>query len=257
MAIYPRAKYRPVTGLANDPPIRPIGVILHVSASNATSLHGWFNGPSGGIESHLHIPTTPDHPIEQYRDTAREADANYKGNSWTDGGERLGFLSVETQGLGDGAWSPYQLDEILLFLRWAAAEHGFPLRRCPSYRSAGIGYHVMFGSGEGTNSWSNARGKVCPGSRRIAQFKDIILPTLARAAGAATPPLEDFMATMSEDEKGRLLGAVAKIEAMETQDRDAAARAEGMLGNDVLPRLAVIEKQLGVLSDQVSKLASS
>lgn len=189
MAIYPGAKYRPVVGLEKDPPIIPVGVILHVAASNADSLYGYFNGPSGGIESHFQIPLTNKAPVEQYRDTGREADANYKGNSWIGAdGRRYGFLSVETAGLGDGEWNAHQLTEIIALIRWASKTHGFPLRKAPGYRSPGLGYHIMFGSGEGTNSWSNARGKVCPGPKRIRQFEEIILPTLARPTAPTPPP---------------------------------------------------------------------
>jgi len=189
MARYPGAVYREVVGLSKDPPIRPIGIILHVSASNADSLYGWFNGPSGGVESHFHIPLKPGQ-VEQYRDTNREADANYKGNSWIEGNERLGFLSVETAGLGDGEWNDYQLRELEKLIRWASAAHKFPLRVTSGYHSPGIGYHVQFGAGEGTNSWSNARGKVCPGPKRIAQIKNVLMPRLNSASEPPHPPHE-------------------------------------------------------------------
>ena len=193
MAIYPGGRYRPVVGESKDPPIIPVGVILHVAASNADSLFGFFNGPSGGIESHFQIPLTSRAPVEQYRDTNREADANYKGNSWIGSdGKRYGFLSVETAGLGDGEWTAHQLSEILKLIRWAAREHGFPLRKAPGYRSPGLGYHVMFGSGEGTNSWSNARGKVCPGAKRIRQFENIILPALTQITPPPPPTKDDL-----------------------------------------------------------------
>lgn len=197
MALWSRATYRPVSGLAADPPIIPVGVILHVSGGMATSLYGYFNGKSGGVESHLHIPMSAADPIEQYRDTVREADANYRGNSWIGGdGKRYGFLSVENQGIGDGVFTPYQIEANLEFCRWAAEVHNFPLRRCLSYRSPGIGYHVMFGSGEGTNSWSKFAGKICPGPRRIAQFNDVILPRLANAS----PPTQPTIQVPKEDD---------------------------------------------------------
>jgi hypothetical protein len=181
MALYPRATYRPVQGLSMDPSIFPVGVILHVTESEATSQYGWFNGPSGGIESHLHIPKTDAYPIEQYRDTEREADANYRGNRWycSEHGRYEGFLSVETQGRGDGIWTDYQLEQIEAFIRWAAGLYGFPLTVAPSYRSPGLGYHVMFGADPALDCWSNARGKTCPGPLRIAQFRSVLLPRLA------------------------------------------------------------------------------
>lgn len=100
---YPPAVRRQVTLTSADPRIRPVGVILHVAATNAESLHDWFNGPSGGIESHLYL--RKDGTWEQYRDFEHEADANFKGNSWISGSHRNGFISVETQGLGAGEWT--------------------------------------------------------------------------------------------------------------------------------------------------------
>jgi hypothetical protein len=220
MARYPNAHWRPVQGLANDPPITPIGVILHVSGSEATSLHGWFDGPSGGIESHLHIAR--DGTVEQYRDTQREADANYKGNSWMEGGKRLGFLSVETQGVAAGEWTPEQLTEIRRFLAWASRTHGFPLRVAPSYRSPGVGWHVMWGAGEGTDSWSNARGKVCPGRDRIRQFHTDLIPWMARPVTPASNPgsttqeddmtVDEFKAALKNDKELRQLVGAAVLE---------------------------------------------
>src|SRR6266498_2416266 len=142
--IYPDAVYRPVVGIANDPAIIPIGVILHVTASYG-SPYNYFNGLSDGVESHLYVPRSSDHNTEQYRLLNHEADANYKGNSWIGSdGRRYGFLSVETEGLADGKWTDHQLAEIKAFLLWASRKYGFPLRVCPSYRSAGIGWHVMW-----------------------------------------------------------------------------------------------------------------
>jgi hypothetical protein len=209
--IYPPARWREVSGQANDPPIRPIGVILHVDGDNSGSLFGYFNGKSGGVESHLFI--RQDGGIEQYRDLDHEADANYLGNSWLDGGVRVGFLSVETQGFAEGEWTAEQLAEIKAFLLWASARYNFPLRVAPTYRSPGVGYHVMFGAGLGTRSWSNARGKVCPGPDRIRQFHDVIVPWMADPQ----PPTEgdDIMAGLTEDQLRKIIReeATASVQA--------------------------------------------
>jgi peptidoglycan hydrolase-like protein with peptidoglycan-binding domain len=187
MARYPKAAWRPVIGLAKDPAITPIGVILHVDGGNSSSLYRYFNGLSGGIESHLFLTDAP--KWEQYRDTTREADANYRGNSWVGSdGKRYGFISVETRGLANGEWSPAMLDEIKAFLLWAHQTHGIPLRVAPGYHSAGVGYHVMFGAGAGLNAWSNAAGKVCPGPNRIRQFREILVPWMAEVTAAESRP---------------------------------------------------------------------
>lgn len=176
---YPRAQYVPVKGERHDPPLDVVaGVIWHLSASEAPSLRRYFDGPSGGVESHLHIPRGPEHPIEQYRDTDREADANYRGNSWLVGSRRHGFLSMEFQGAdpNTGRYTDYQIQEGLAFCDWAQKRYGFARQVADSYRGQGIGFHVMWGTGRGSASWSNAAGKVCPGGPRIRQFYDVIVP---------------------------------------------------------------------------------
>lgn len=183
---YPGAVRRQVSGEAKDPPIEPVGVILHVAATETTSLFQYFNGPSGGIESHLFIPYEDDRPDEQYRRLTHEADANFRGNSWLSGGRRLGYHSVETEGLGTGGaskgrWTPHQVDRIVSFLRWDAAEFDFPIRAATSVFSGGVGWHVQSGAGPRTTSWSNAKGKQCPGSGRIAQVEDLIRAAASRA----------------------------------------------------------------------------
>lgn len=193
MALYPGARLRLIPPGSGDPAIIPIGVILHVDAGNAASLYNYFNGPSGGIESHFHIPKIG--MPEQYRNTAYEADANYKGNSFLKDGKRYGFISVETQGLEHGEWNAHQLDEIKKLLLWANKIHGIPLRRCPAWDAAGIGYHVMFGA---PGPWTPV-SKSCPGPDRVKQFINVLVPWF-KTATAPPPGQEDLidMATQAE-----------------------------------------------------------
>lgn len=168
MAIYPKAAYRPIPS-GTDRTIIPIGVILHVAASEAWSLYDYFNGPSKGIESHFYLRY--DGTWEQYRDTEIDADANYMANAFVRDGVRYGFISVETQGLGDGQWSVEQLREIKDFLRWSHDTHAIPLVRAPAWDQPGVGYHTMY-----PNNWTNVSGKTCPGPKRIIQFNESIVP---------------------------------------------------------------------------------
>src|SRR5688500_12322266 len=107
MPFYPLATKRLITPGVNDPAIKVIGAILHVDAGDSKSLYGYFKDKSGGIESHFHVPKAG--PIEQYRDTGIEADANLKANSFVKNGARLGYVSIETQGLAAGEWNAHQL----------------------------------------------------------------------------------------------------------------------------------------------------
>jgi hypothetical protein len=178
MALYPGARQQLIPAGSNDPAITPIGVILHVDGGNVGNLHDYFDGPSGGIESHFHVPKvgTP----YQYRDTSREADANYHGNSFLQNGKRFGFISVETQGLASGEWNANQIAEIKKLLLWAHETHEIPLRRCPAWNQPGIGYHVMFGA---PGPWT-PHAKVCPGPDKVKQFTEVLVPWFAHA----TPP---------------------------------------------------------------------
>jgi hypothetical protein len=170
MARYHGAVWKPLPVASNDPPIRPIGFILHVSAVDVPSLFEGFKRRTDGIESHFHI--AKDGTIEQYRDTEREADANYKGNSFIVNGERQGFISIETQGLGAGEWTLRQLDSIKKLLKWGQEKHGIPIRKTPGPFSPGTGYHVMWGA---PGAWTPV-AKSCPGPDRIKQFNDVLVP---------------------------------------------------------------------------------
>jgi len=167
MARYPKAKWLPVSGSANDPTIRPIGVILHVDGGNSSSLYRYFNGPSGGIESTLFVNKKG--AWEQYRDTTQEADAQAAGNSWVaSNGIRYGYTSVETQGVGGSdPWNAIQLAELAEFLVWHHKIHGTPLELCIGPKDSGIGYHALF------SAW-NPNNHECPGTARIKQVPGLI-----------------------------------------------------------------------------------
>jgi hypothetical protein len=182
MALYSGAVKKLINPGSNDPAIIPIGVILHVDAGNSGSLYSYFKDRSGGIESHFHIPKSG--KPEQYRDTSREADANYKGNSFLKDGKRYGFISVETQGLERGGWTPSQINEIKKLLAWASRTHRFPLRKCPAWNAPGVGYHVLFGA---PGAWTPV-SKSCPGPDRIRQFNNVLVPWFRTATAPAPTP---------------------------------------------------------------------
>jgi len=211
MALYPAARKRLIQAGSSDPPIIVIGAILHVDAGNADSLYRYFSSASRGIESHFHVPKTG--PPEQYRDTAREADANLKANSFRRGGRRYGYVSIETQGYGAGEWTAHQLTEIKALLLWLSRTHRFPLRRCPAHASSGVGYHIMFGS---PGPWTPV-AKACPGPDRIKQFRDVLVPWMATAGttGPQPPkpaPMEDEMTREEMAElKDHITAEVAKV----------------------------------------------
>lgn len=148
----------------NDPRISARVAILHSDGGNVYNLGLYFDGPSGGIESHFHIAKNGH--LFQYRDTDWEADANYRANPFA--------VSIETQGTGYEEWTPEQIETILRLLHWLNGVHSIPLRLCDTWNGAGIGWHIQFGS---PGMWTPT-GKICPGPRRIAQIGTTIIPAL-------------------------------------------------------------------------------
>jgi hypothetical protein len=200
MAWYPGAVKKEIRPGSSDPPINVIGVILHVDAGNASSLFRYFNGPSGGIESHFHIPKSGS--PEQYRNTGYEADANYKANSFISNGKRYGFISVETQGLERGEWNDHQISEIKKLLLWANKTHGVPLRRCPAWNQGGVGYHTMWGA---PSQWTPV-SKSCPGPDRIRQFNNVLVPWMK--TNPAKPPTGGTTMAFDSTEINQIRAAV-------------------------------------------------
>lgn len=161
MAWYPNAVVRNIPPGSSDPKIKATCVALHVAASTADSLYGYFNGPSGGVESHFYVRTSG--VVEQYRDTAYQADAQSGGN--------YNAISIETAGLAGGTWNSLQIAAIIALIRWICATHGVPARILDSPTGHGIGWHSQW------PTW-NPDSHDCPGAARVGQITSTIIPAL-------------------------------------------------------------------------------
>ena len=208
MALIPFAEHKLIPPGDNDPRITARIGILHVDGGNVYDLHDYFDGPSGGIESHAHI--AKDGHLFQYRDTAYQADANYLANDFA--------LSFETQGLAEGEWTDEQLAKIKDAMLWARAEHWIPLRVVDTWNDpkGGWGYHTLFGA---PSQWT-PYVKSCPGPARKQQFHDLLVPWMAN------PDQEDEVTP--ED--------IEKVAA-----RAAELTVEKLLATDLFPRMDRIE----------------
>lgn len=185
---YPKAVRRNIAPGTSDPYIVPVVGVLHIAVSDARSLFNFFNGPSGGIESHLYL--RKDGTFEQMRAFNREADAQLGGNSWivkagTKAEQRFGSISIETQGFGTGSWTAAQQASIKEFLLWARDNLGIPLRQVQTpnpteVAGGGWGYHSLF------TAW-NRLGKTCPGKDRIAWFHGVLVPWMLLQRVAPKP----------------------------------------------------------------------
>lgn len=224
MALYPGALLRLIPPGANDPRITPRAVILHVAVSEGDSLHDYFANRSGGIESHFYV--LHDGTVEQYRDTGWQADAQLYTEA----------VSIETQGMGAGTWTPAALASLKRLILWLHDVHDIPLVPIDEPRGAGVSYHSRF------REWSPVT-KSCPGPDRIRQYNDVLVPWMAGQNE------EDDMPTAEEIAKAvvkELLDAVVdsstaaggkrKVRGMLTSTERlaaAAARAAGAVQADL------------------------
>lgn len=166
MAWCPFAVHRPLPENNTEPRIVPKAVIAH-SAGSTGSLYGyWLNGTN--LESHFWISWRG--KIEQYMDTERQADANGEANSFA--------ISIETDSTryATEGWSKEQKDALIKLIDWCCDTHGIPREQMEDKTDPGLGWHIMFGA---PGPWTPARGKVCPGPRRIVEFRQEIIPTVS------------------------------------------------------------------------------
>lgn len=228
----------------SQPQIRPVGLVKHTIVGSAAGAFAYFRDLTG-VESTFILPKTGQ--IWQVMDTGRTADAQVSGNSWTVGGVRYGFLSVETEDNGDPAhdpWTTAQVESLIWLDDKLAKVHGFPRKQtaAPSGANAGgTGYHSMWGINTRTakpNPWTTADGKTCPAAPRIAQYKTKLLP--AYIAGS-TPTLKEFLMALTDPEQEEVLrGArsAAHLDLMLSQnntvgDINAIATNEALQGTAI------------------------
>jgi hypothetical protein len=184
-----------------------------MAASFAGVDRGFHENGYGGLESHFGVAGSG--RLKQWQDLDFEADANFDGNHRC--------ISIETADRGEDfpkwtgsdvpAWTDAQLDVIVALVRWLCETFDIPKELVPDSMPGrrGIAYHrlgVPHSTGEpgapggpwhgpGCELWTHpekGRGKVCPGDRRIAQLKEIVIPRV-QAAGEE----EDDMPLSDED----------------------------------------------------------
>ena len=142
--------------------IRPTQFIVHsvVAPWDEKRIYAYWRD-STNLESHFGLDY--DGSIGQYIGTETRADANAGANRRGDG---TGAVSIETASntKASDAWTPEQIEQLILLGVWLHQRHGIPLRICRTASDPGYGYHSMF------REWSTS-GTACPGPARIKQFK--------------------------------------------------------------------------------------
>jgi hypothetical protein len=152
--------------------------IVHTMSGFLEGTDSFFrNGGYSGTESHFGVggsfDGSNDGAVWQWQDLAHSADAQFSGNAHA--------TSVETSdGAHDGVpWSPKQVESIVRLGVWWCQQTGNPPRLVTSPSGAGFGWHAQF------PEW-NHNGHDCPGATRLKQYKDQIIPEIARRLAGGT-----------------------------------------------------------------------
>lgn len=203
MARYPGAIWKPITAGKGRQRLTVYNRMnLHVAVSEGSSLHSYFNKP-GIPDSHFYVRR--DGTVEQYVDTSMRAFADLDGNDAT--------ISVETQGMGGGKWTPQQVESLARLYAWAVKTHGLARKMAtsskPGESSKGLSWHrlgidgnfpslpnIRAGRGQrgGGMHYSTSAGKECPGDERIPQIPGIFDRAMAILGGANTTQEDDMSA---------------------------------------------------------------
>lgn len=223
MARYPGAIWKPITAKTRSRLTVYNRMNLHVAVSEGDSLFSFFNQP-GIADSHFYVRR--DGTVEQYVDTAYRAYADLEGNDAT--------ISVETQGMGTGGWTPAQRESLARLYAWAVKTHGIAKKLATNSKvgtsSHGLSWHRLGCDGNfpalpsilagrlqrgGGMHYSRSYGKICPGDDRIKQIPSIFARALEILGGSPTTTTTTtggFMADLTEAQQQEIHKAVtAKV----------------------------------------------
>lgn len=162
------ANWRPLPENWTEPYINVNQFIFHTQVGYFGGLYSWFARKDVLVESHFGLSMGG--YLEQYIDTARQADAQYRGN--------YSAISLECEDKGDPIKNPYtdaQMTMMVKLSNWAIQQHSLPRRRCRNWQDGGFGWHSMWGA---PSHWTPVPGKTCPGYVRIEQLKNEVLPEI-------------------------------------------------------------------------------
>lgn len=188
----PALKWNPLPEHGSQASIVPRQWIVHTFVDSVRmttdKMQDYFEF-SSDLESHT-ILGWAEH--QQLMDFDRKADANYKANRFQIGDVWYGAISTETEDDGDPEgkpWNAYQIKELIRFGVWLNRTFGIPPVLPKNWNDPGMGYHSLH-----PLIWTPHRGKTCPGSTRIKQFKEVVLPGIRAALKPkpTTPPEDDM-----------------------------------------------------------------
>jgi hypothetical protein len=162
MARYPKAEDHNIPPGSNDPTIDARIICIHTMVGTMETSEQRFKG-SEGIEAHFGV--AKDGRVWQWRDTSRQADSQFKGNSYC--------ISIETEDdfQPETRWTDRQFDSLVELITWIGEQHDIPFRLVETTEERGIGFHRQF------PDWL-IEPKSCPGDKRLAQLKSELIPEL-------------------------------------------------------------------------------
>lgn len=216
--------YRPL-GSQTEPKMTAHDIIcLHTMVGYLTSTDAMFkqNGYSG-TESHFGIggiwgsdrDKNLDGVVYQWQDLEYTADANLDGN-WH-------VVSIETADNAPkaakdlAAWTPKQCAAIIKLVASLCKKYNIPAVLIADTKRGrrGIAYHRQGCDPwrvDGGELWSNAFGKECPGTARIKQISEVIIPGVKKTLAGVPLDLdmEDEIMAMSDAEKKAFAQLIAK-----------------------------------------------
>lgn len=245
MALYPKAKLRLLPENNTQAKIKPRAVIAH-SAGGEGELYGWWmNSQSKGLESHFWISRKGE--VFQYMDTTVRADANGQANGYA--------ISIETQSTKHASepWDGPQLQALIALIDWLCDVHNIPRKLMATATGSGLAWHIMFGA---PGPWTSAKGKVCPGPARIKQFKEIVVPAVAKGGetAAAKPKAANIIRTGDKGEHVKFLQAMLNIISSKIALGDRKPLATD---GDYGPRTTARVKEFEKFNNDMMKLAGA
>lgn len=202
--VVPGVNYRQLSGKSKTLLV-PRVINVHTMVGGLAGVERYFAG-SGNPYSHF--GTGYDGEIRQWQDLRYRAASDLNGNPYC--------ISIENADSGTGfpVWSgsnvprftDKQADSLVVLLSWLCHRFNIPKEliatSCPHER--GVGYHRLgvdpYRNTKCGHLWSRARGKVCPGDRRIRQLQTEIIPRVSSPVSK-----KEFLMALSDAEQKEIL----------------------------------------------------
>ena len=189
-------RWKPLPDHGHEPAIKPTTCIAHSIVGSGAGAWSYFANSTSLESTNIILKSGA---LWQCMSRREQADANYRANDFA--------ISTETEDDGNpntDPWTPQQVDTLVWVTLEDIRDFGIPRRVCPDWDAGGAGYHSMFGA---PSQWTPATGKTCPGTVRIRQWHEQVIP---RILGTLQ---EDNDMPLNDDDKKFLASQVDRVHA--------------------------------------------